>query len=67
MFKRKIESLNELENFDLIINCTGLGAKNLLNDDEMKPVRGQVTRVVAPWQFQCILDESDDGNYIIPK
>lgn len=67
MIKRKVESLNELEHFDLIINCAGLGAKEMTNDGEMKAIRGQVVRVDAPWEFHCFLDESDDGNYIIPK
>lgn len=67
MIQRKIESLNELNDFDLIINCSGLGAKQIMDDNKMKPIRGQVARVKAPWEFSCILDESDDGNYIIPK
>jgi len=31
--KRSVQSLNELvEDYDLIINCTGLGSKKLCND-----------------------------------
>lgn len=30
------------ENFDLIINCTGVWAKFLANDDRVEPLRGQV-------------------------
>ncbi|RYG67980.1 FAD-binding oxidoreductase [archaeon] len=49
--QRRIDSLSEpsLSNYDLIINCTGMGAYDLLNDKEMYPVRGQVLRVRAPW------------------
>lgn len=53
--------------YDVIVNCSGLGSKTLLNDDQMYAVRGQVSRVRANWIFSAVLDESDDGNYIIPK
>ncbi|EDV59135.1 D-aspartate oxidase [Drosophila erecta] len=53
--------------YDVIVNCTGLGSRSLLNDDQMYAVRGQVSRVKASWIFSAVLDESDDGNYIIPN
>ena len=28
---------------DLIVNCTGLGAKDLFQDDELTPIKGQLT------------------------
>jgi len=41
--KRKICSLNELKNeADVVINCTGLGAKDLVDDLTIRPARGQV-------------------------
>jgi glycine/D-amino acid oxidase-like deaminating enzyme len=30
----------------LIVNCTGLGARDLFNDDELTPVKGQLTMLV---------------------
>ncbi len=36
---RDLMSLNEA----LIVNCTGLGSKTLFNDDELVPIRGQLT------------------------
>lgn len=65
--KKKIVNFDELENFDLIVNCTGLGSKDLASDEKVIPIRGQVIRVQAPWIFQTILDESDDGHYVIAK
>lgn len=66
--RKRIESFDELKAFDLIVNCTGLGAKILMKDDnDLKPMRGQVIRVKAPWIFEVLLDDSNDGNYIIPK
>lgn len=65
--RKKITSFEELQTFDLIINCTGLGAEQLTGDKSLVPIRGQVMRVKASWIFEVLLDDSDDGNYIIPK
>lgn len=65
--RKKITSFGELQTFDLIINCSGLGAQQLTGDESLVPIRGQVMRVKAPWIFEVLLDNSDDGNYIIPK
>ena len=45
--KQKIKSFNELSSFDVIINCTGLGARELAGDRFMRPVRGQLVVVKA--------------------
>ena len=67
LIKKKVDSFEELSNFDLIVNCTGLGSRNLANDEDCIPIRGQVARVAAPWIYEIVLDDSDDGNYIIPN
>lgn len=67
IYRRKVNCLDELKDYDLIINCAGLGACDLANDAEVVPVRGQVIRVKANWLFNVFMDDSDDGNYIIPK
>ncbi|XP_067627602.1 D-amino acid oxidase [Eurosta solidaginis] len=70
MVQQRIDNLEEFlsnSNFEAIINCTGLGSKECVKDCEMYPVRGQVTRYKANWIYYVILDESDDGNYIIPN
>lgn len=44
--KKKIHSFSELNNqTDVIINCTGLGSKQLANDPTVRPARGQVTLI----------------------
>nr|XP_016927786.1 D-aspartate oxidase [Drosophila suzukii] len=53
--------------YDVIVNCSGLGSRTLLKDNDMYAVRGQVSRVKANWIFSAVLDESDDGHYIIPN
>lgn len=65
--KRRVESLDELEDADLIVNCTGLGSQSLIEDFKLQPIRGQVARVKAPWIFHVIMHKDDDGNYVIPN
>lgn len=66
--RRKVRSLDDgLEGFDLIVNCTGLGSKEMTNDTKFEAIRGQVARVNAPWIYEVVLHEDDDGNYIIPN
>ena len=62
-----INNFIEQCNLHLIVNCSGLNAKFIMNDINMHAIRGQVIRVEAPWLFETFLDDSDDGNYIIAK
>ena len=50
--------------YDVIINCTGFGARKLCNDLEMSPLRGQVIRVKAPWIKFALY--ADNDTHIIP-
>jgi D-amino-acid oxidase len=63
---RKIQSFDDIRDADLIINCTGMGSREL-GDERVHPIRGQITRVKALWMNNVFIDESDDGNYIIPN
>lgn len=53
MKKRNVKTLHELaeEGYDLIINCSGLGARELVADKTMTPIRGQVYRVIGVFQL----------------
>lgn len=43
---KSLNSLTELQSeADIIVNCSGLGAKSLVDDSEVFPIRGQVVRV----------------------
>ena len=64
---KKVHSFYELKDYDLIVNCAGLGSKYLTHDKDIHPIRGQVARVKSPWIFETYLDDSDDGNYVIVK
>lgn len=40
---RRLECLEELAGYDMVVNCSGLrSAKQLFNDNTMYPIRGQV-------------------------
>lgn len=42
---KTISSLQELADLnDIVINCTGLGSKELCQDEELYPIRGQILR-----------------------
>lgn len=46
LIRKKITDFKELsDDFDVIINCSGLEAKELTGDDSLVPVRGQIARV----------------------
>ena len=65
--ERSIESLEEIrEVADTIVNCTGLGARDLCHDDELFGVRGQIVVVEAP--AVCgFLSDAAEVTYIIPR
>lgn len=45
--RRRVERWADVaEDFDVIFNCTGLGAAKLCNDHTVIPVRGQVYKVL---------------------
>lgn len=46
---REIKSFSELKHNDLIVNCTGLGAKHLNSDNNMNPIRGQIARASSKY------------------
>ncbi|GMT13294.1 hypothetical protein PFISCL1PPCAC_4591 [Pristionchus fissidentatus] len=58
--QRELKSLEELnEDFDIIINCCGLGSRRLLGEEKLYPIRGQVVRVRAPAVKHFFMDDDD--------
>eukprot|EP00057_Strongylocentrotus_purpuratus_P030425 XP_781644.3 PREDICTED: D-amino-acid oxidase isoform X2 [Strongylocentrotus purpuratus] len=46
MIQRMVDSFAELSGqYDVIVNCTGIGSRFLANDDSVEPVRGQVMKL----------------------
>jgi D-amino-acid oxidase len=54
---------------DAVVNCAGLGARELAGDDSLVAVRGQVVRVAAPGIEEWLLDQSDPARliYVVPR
>lgn len=50
--------------YDVVMNCTGLGAQQLCGDRKMVPIRGQVIKVRAPWIKTAFYADYD--TYIFP-
>jgi len=63
----RFESLEEVEG-DLVINCAGIGARNLASDSDLEPHRGQVAIVARPAKVNCAI-VCDDAPlmYVIPR
>lgn len=66
MYTRKVADLWELHSeYNIVVNCAGIGAHQLVGDEKLFPVRGQVLEVHAPWVKNFIRD-GDGLTYIFP-
>lgn len=66
MYTRKVADLWELRSeYNIIVNCTGIGAHQLVGDEKLFPVRGQVLKAHAPWVKNFVRD-GDGLTYIYP-
>lgn len=52
-----------------VINCSGLGARDLLHDTELRPARGQTVRIRHNGSRLTLLDEDGPNRlaYIVPR
>ena len=70
LMKQSIADIGEAAvGADAVVNCSGLGARELCGDQDIHAARGQVVRVRNPGLQQVMLD--DDGPakvaYIVPR
>jgi D-amino-acid oxidase len=68
--KKEIGDVQEaLQSSEIVINCTGLGSRELFNDDQVYPVRGQTVKVRANGFRRALLDDEGHNSlaYIIPR
>jgi D-amino-acid oxidase len=67
--EREVTSFEELTRFDLIVNCAGLGNRQLSNDNKIHPIRGQVIRIKKPEINEDIVHVNSDTlpTYIVPR
>jgi len=64
--KQVINNFNELSSFNIIINCSALGARELCNDKTVIPVRGQVALLETKTDRPIYLD-NETPLYIVPR
>lgn len=68
--QRTLSSLDEVVGeARVVVNCVGLGARDLVDDASMRPIRGQVVRVRNPGLRRFVLDEENPEGvtYIVPR
>lgn len=66
--QRTLSSLDEVD-ARVVVNCVGLGARELVGDTSMQPIRGQIVRVSNPGLERFVLDEENPEGvtYIVPR
>jgi D-amino-acid oxidase len=52
---------------EVVVDCTGLGARDLVGDRELLPVRGQVVVVEQFGLEEWVLDEAEELTYVAPR
>lgn len=61
---RRLTSLHELAGIaPEVINCSGLGARDLVNDLDLFPIRGQIVRTTNPGISRSLRDEHHPEGY----
>ena len=65
----RFEKLEDVDpKFDLVINCAGIGARELVRDVDLEPHRGQVAIVSKIDKMKCaIVCDDDPLMYAIPR
>ncbi len=70
IIESEISDLSEIESqADLIVNCSGLGARQVVGDDLVYPIRGQSLRVKAKSSGRHLLDQTGPLtlSYVFPR
>ena len=64
----EISDLDQLTTrFDAVVNCTALGARDLCNDEQVIPVRGQVALLSPLPASHPIYLDNDTPFYVVPR
>jgi D-amino-acid oxidase len=69
LVERSIDRLEDMrDEADVVVNCTGLGARTVSDDARLFGVRGQIQVVQAPDVSTFVIDDAHDApTYIIPR
>jgi D-amino-acid oxidase len=69
-WQHEVKDINEaFASHDIVVNCTGLGSRELFHDDRLYPIRGQVVKVKPNGFDQIIADDEGPNSLavIIPR
>ncbi|AGC44931.1 D-amino-acid oxidase [Myxococcus stipitatus DSM 14675] len=70
IIQREVRSLEEAwARAPVVVNCTGLGAREVVGDETLFPIRGEVLRVTPPPTHRFIFDDECEQGiaYVIPR
>ncbi len=70
IIQKEVNDINEaFEENNVVINCTGLGSRNLFNDMKVFPVRGQMIKIKKTEIDEIIVDDTAHNNLslIVPR
>lgn len=64
----RVTDLGEID-CDVLVNCSGIGAKELARDESVFPIRGQTIKVFNPaiTQFTMVVHRNGLHTYILPR
>ena len=66
--KHTVDTFSELpKGFEIVVNCTGLESGNLLDDEEVYPIRGQILRVKTDIREMHLDQQIPTLTYIVPR
>jgi D-amino-acid oxidase len=65
---REVGALDEPQG-DVVVNCTGVGARRLTGDEDIRPMRGQVVYVRTRERLRFMVDETGPNAlaYVLPR
>jgi D-amino-acid oxidase len=64
--QQMVDNLAAINGYDMIVNCSGLGARSLCNDHALVPYRGQVG-LLSPKDGLPIFLDNEKPQYIVPR
>jgi len=70
LLQKNVSKVQEaLDKCNIVVNCTGLGSRELFNDNSIYPVRGQIVKVKHNGFNKVIADDEGHNSlsYIIPR
>jgi len=66
---RQLSDLSEAYRGAVVVDCAGLGARELVPDPAVEPIRGQLVLVENPGLSRVLLDETNPAGvtYVVPR